>query len=97
MDLTSIEKAVAIANDNGWSDGEGDWNLNDELVYKIVLDRLFWQALGKGLGWDKKMTYYNTFTEGKENNDPWRLEMHRFIDHLAEGKSIDSFFESLLQ
>lgn len=27
----------------------------------------------------------------------WKNEWHRFIDHLAEGKDIDSFFESLLQ
>ena len=25
----------------------------------------------------------------KENNEPWRLDMHIFIDHLADGKTIE--------
>ena len=33
----------------------------------------------------------------KENNDPWRLEWHRFIDKIAEGGTADEFFEELLK
>lgn len=65
-------------------------------VYEILLDTSFWLALGKARWWEKRMTYYNSFLDGKENNDTWRLEWHRFIDHLAEGKDIESFFKQLL-
>lgn len=32
----------------------------------------------------------------QEYEGQWLIEMHRFIDHLAEGKSIDEFFNNLL-
>lgn len=64
----------------------------------IFLDPSFWQALGKARGWNHQITFYNTFPlrgDSKENNDPWRLYWHRFIDHLADGKDAELFFASL--
>lgn len=64
---------------------------------EILLDPFFWQALGKSMGW--KEEYYiqpKLLDDSKvkiraEYIDVW----HRFIDHLAEGKDIKSYFESL--
>lgn len=59
----------------------------------FCMDKDFWQALGKAEGWDKKM-------ETKERSiytNAWKDEWHNFIDHIAEGKSIDSFFNELLK
>lgn len=50
-------------------------------VCVILLDPLFWQALGQAQEWF-------------ENS--WSDEWHNLIDHLAEGKDIDSFFNELL-
>ena len=58
---------------------------------KILLDPLFWKALGKGLGWEKLDIVTNS-AEYREWNGQW----HRFIDHLVEGKDIDSFFAGLI-
>jgi hypothetical protein len=46
----------------------------------------FWQSLGKALGW---------ILEGHAGRKQWKEEWHRLIDHLAEGKTAESFFESL--
>ena len=62
----------------------------------ILIDPLFWSSLGKALGWDKRVTEYYSFTDGKINNEVWRIEFHRFIDHLAEGGTPDDFFKSLI-
>jgi hypothetical protein len=51
------------------------------LLATIALDPTFWQALGKGLEW--------------EQPDRWKIEWHRFIDQLADGKDVESFFASL--
>jgi len=61
----------------------------------MFLDPSFWRALGKALGWDKRQWYYNTFTKGEESNDGWRVNWHRFIDHLAEGGTAETYFETL--
>lgn len=58
-------------------------------VNKALLDPLFWQALGKAEGWDKHSW------GGKV--ELWKFEWHRFTDHLASGKDINSFFEELLK
>ena len=56
---------------------------------QMLLDPLFWIALGKAEGWDG-----STWTS--QYQDGWLYHWHRFIDHIAEDKDIDSFFEELL-
>ena len=53
----------------------------------IFQDPLFWQALGKALGWAEE---YVSFA----NN--WRTNWHRYIDCLAEGNDTDKFWKDLL-
>ena len=87
----------------------------DYCIPEIVLDPLFWQALGKSEGWEKSTTTFtvkkqeisdcsgrsyvrekHTVTRPVRNaHNIWLKKWHRFIDHLAEGKTIDSYFETL--
>jgi len=53
-------------------------------VHFMVMWPCFWQSLGKSLGWTN---------DEKRNIYIWKYQWHCFIDHLAEGKSIESFFE----
>lgn len=66
---------------------------------EILIDPLFWQALSKAMGWSEKINYgeisiyefkFPMVTIG------WLYQWHRFIDVLAEGKSPDDFFNSLI-
>ncbi len=62
-----------------------------------LLDPLFWQCLGKTEGW--KYIQTNRFKKLKILNEYkpiWQYEWHRFIDHLAEGKDAESFFDDEL-
>lgn len=76
----------------------------------VFLDPAFWQALGKARGWEGKCSdcykgephkwcqsgsHLDLEPEKYHNNYPWRVEWHRFIDHLAEGKEINEFFKEL--
>lgn len=83
-----------------------EWDGSDrvEWTYKknIFLDPIFWQALGKSLGWKGKgkSIYYKEFsgqTVYSANIELWEYYWHRFIDHLAEGQDSNSFFEELLK
>lgn len=64
-------------------------------VEKFFLDPLFWQALGKALGWEKcpKTGKLNCKQCSK---DVWLMEWHGFIDHIAKNKDPDEFFKELL-
>ena len=95
----AIEKAI-----------EGGYKGNKEFLLKlpeyaksqIWLDPLFWQSLGKAMGWCE---YAVCIHDGKMNcfeknhwagyMGEWKWHWHRFIDHLAEGKDAESFFETL--
>lgn len=67
-----------------------------------LLDPIFWQTLGRALGWS---IYAVCQIHGKECElnciraypQEWLYHWHRFIDHLADGKSRDSFFEELIK
>jgi hypothetical protein len=60
------------------------------LASEMFLDPSFWQSLGKALGWDERID------DGSHYAKPgWLEAWHRFIDHLAEGKTAESFFETL--
>ncbi len=65
---------------------------------EIFLDPLFWQALGKSLGWEalgRTEMILDDFANVK-TVDWWRWKMHRFIDWISEGKDPGLFFNQLL-
>ena len=59
-------------------------------IERVYLDRDFWYYLGKQQKWQSIDTYRAKWI-------PWISAWHNFIDHLAEGKDIDSFFNNLLK
>lgn len=66
----------------------------------ILLDPLFWQGLGKSLGCKSTGLFRTCLcidTHGAHEIGEWEIFWHRFIDHLAEGKDIESFFSELIK
>jgi hypothetical protein len=61
--------------------------------YEILLDPLFWQALGRARGWDKEPFIINGAWLMADSE--CELNWFRFIDHLAQGKDAESFFAAL--
>lgn len=94
-----------FADGNLWlrgTDGSEVCRTNEE----IFLDPLFWQALGKAMGWIDKdypngemrcthgatcLTRYCPYAGFKNPVEEW----HRFIDTLAEGKTPEDYFLTL--
>lgn len=85
------------------------WSVEDiHAVYGTTdayfLEPLFWQALGRGLGltnnlWIGKM---QRLVGDKLEIEDCELtyseyKWHKFIDHLAANKSIESFFEEIIK
>lgn len=118
----TIQEAIEKANVGGYngypkSFCEECGNYESPKGGSIFLDPLFWQALGKAMGWKNEtcrgcsMTRdrrpekmeefcYCTDPDTSPNKPPefiptWLFRWYRFIDHLAEGKDIESFFEQL--
>ena len=60
-------------------------------VNETFLEPLFWQSLGKAMGWGSGKEFY----EDGLTQKTWVREWHRLIDHLAEGGAAESFFEGL--
>ncbi len=58
----------------------------EDLEPYILLDPLFWQALGKVEDWG-----------GTEEEPKWSENWHDFIDHLANNGDITNFFNNLLK
>lgn len=71
--------------------GKGVW----ERVIAIstaLLDPLAWQAVGKTRGW----VSYSEFALARNPEGTWRWQMHRFIDHLADGLTIEEALTQIL-
>jgi len=51
----------------------------------LLLKPVFWQSLGKAMDWGNEKINFACCD--------WKWYWHSFIDHLAFGKSIESFFE----
>ena len=90
---------------------EGGWNHKDEWFPEYESDSFlllpsFWRALGKAMGWNREYIlnwreYKKAINQFEPDNlktdiSEWLYHWHRLIDHLAEGKDIESFFETLL-
>ncbi len=63
----------------------------------ILLDPLFWQALGKAEGWKLEWFKCSPNCGNKIRNGDWEYQMHRFLDHIIQGGNIDDFFKTLLK
>jgi len=97
----TIEEVVNKAIENGYTYSsfsiagmKRQWR---KLIPNIFLDSEFWQFLGKALGWkdkDEDITIEMEMVHGMVM-PRWKVYWHRFIDHLAEGKTPESFFHSL--
>jgi hypothetical protein len=89
---------------------EGGYKGNKEFLLKlpeyaksqIWLDPLFWQSLGKAMGWnvsEPQVTRSKVGIEGGEFkgyvHNGYVVHWIDFVEHLAEGKDAESFFETL--
>ena len=79
-------------------DADETLGIPDKSIADVVMDREFWKALGKSLGWGVCDIDHSTI----ENPNLcycaggiWFVEWHNFIDHLAEGKDISTYFSNL--
>lgn len=73
---------------------------------ELFLNPNFWEALGESLGWGNSFGFIQPGDTGEieswlESDSVgtvfrWEFEWHRFISHLADRKSADSFFKELL-
>jgi hypothetical protein len=89
----AISKAIEVGYEPIWKGSQGE-RIASKYPGEMWLDPLFWQSLGKALGWrdnyarcHRKLGDDNQCVEHGWNNT-WLSVWHRFIDHLAEGKKI---------
>ena len=62
-------------------------------IDSAVLDPLAWQAVGKTRGWKEAGIYssntHRGIKDGCWRDHQWKISLHRFLDHLADGKTIE--------
>lgn len=99
-----MEKAIQKAKEGGYTIPKFGWEDTEEAEHALILlDPLFWQALGKAEGWENKDNSRNKFWKSQQEGncvtllDEWENQMHNFIDHFIAKKPINSFFEELLK
>lgn len=84
---------------------EGGYPKKASMIWEVLfLDPLFWQSLGKAMGWkdgnaesagDGLVFTCPVCKQLSGGRTEWLYHWHRFIDHLAEGGTITGFFEKL--
>ena len=57
-------------------------------VQAAFVDPVFWESLGKTLGWEE----LNSTTLKRDGRPAWHQMWINFIDHLADGESVEEFF-----
>ncbi len=76
-----------------WAWGFTHTGLPYGLPVSVVLsDPLFWQSLGKAMGWELETRQVGG---GDGLIFKWQNEWHKLIDHLIKSGSIESFFDNL--
>jgi len=99
LDNMATDYAGATSDGSAWTrtDNASTFMIAVEATF---MDPHFWQALGQALGWDQTMMTMHTVENGRptvvtRTGQHWLAQWHRFIDHLAEGKTPDAFFDTL--
>ena len=78
---TKLQKAIEIATYNGYTNRSAISWADSDVPVVIALDPQFWEALGKGLGWEK----YN-----------WDMYMNELMPHLQQGGTVEDYISSLI-
>jgi hypothetical protein len=96
-----MEKAILKAQEGGYllEPSYRDWITEKATSHAgdILLDPEFWRCLGKAEGWGGSPKFRNEQSYKIHEYHMWQAHWHRFIDHLSEGKDINSFFDNLLK
>ncbi len=92
MSMTATQQFIEDAIEGGWMEGEDSrYRRAYASIGNTLLNPLAWQAVGKTRGW----TDYNDSYGVPEKSQRWNFQMHRFIDHLADGKTIEEALTAL--
>jgi len=96
----TIQQFIEKAIEGGWKNTspEGSW----DDIYYILLQPDAWKAVGEVEGWGtdlwvgsmSRLTGAGLDTHKWEIPD-WQYPMHRMVDALAEGKTIEQYLETL--
>lgn len=86
------------ANLDEWyiDDGDGGYTSLSENLFFI--DPEFWRCLGKGMGWCSEIELPNGLCNNCKRlycDSSWLNYWHKLIDALADGKTIDDYFETI--
>ena len=91
--MNYIEQAIGKAV----QDGGYEWkNWIDGPQEMLFFDPLFWQSLGKALGWNDEERGWLYEGEVVPMLPEWEGKWLDFIHHIAAGKSPESFFQEIL-
>jgi hypothetical protein len=102
--MTSTEQAIADALDAGYElklerfaeiEGATELQIAVAMQADVLLDRDFWQALGRARRWPSDDAIDPKMTMGEWQKQRWLGRWHAFIDHLGAGKDVESFFRAL--
>jgi hypothetical protein len=82
-----------------WDDEKGN---GAKFELELFLDPSFWQSLGSVMEWTmvyrrcgaKNMNDCDCDTDSRSLEE-WKYQWHRFIDHLTEGGTAKTYFETL--
>lgn len=80
--MTHTEQWLRDAIEGGWEPKKQLWA--EDFMDCHLLDPAMWQAVGKVRGWQDEPRIKQW-----EIMKDWKWHQHRFIDLLAEGKSIE--------
>lgn len=96
-----MEEAIKRAIEGGYESSDV---MGEYLPSQVLLDPLFWQALGKVEKWEEepfnsKMTFWSKRTRKGEVIilEKWQNEWHNFLYCLSTDKDINLFFKELLE
>lgn len=63
---------------------------------KAILDPLFWQALGKALGWERIMGFDEMFSPAQDEAFEWYHNAMKYYHLLLTGENTEDFWKELL-
>jgi hypothetical protein len=92
----TIQEAIDKAIEGGYPKHRVD-DLALHVQAEYFLETTFWEALVRALGWEGDFEYIQlSRDEPRKIRQPmWLYYWHRFNNHLATGKTPESFFASL--
>lgn len=91
----TTEQFIEKAKEGGWKLHLQGGTDTEKFIHQMLLDPEVWKAVYKDTPLGTTISFMSGWSRSRINMPIWQYKMHKMIDHLVDGGTIESYLKTL--